>query len=88
MGLGITSVAAITVICYLVGTGVKATELDNKYIPLIVGTVGGVLGAVGLYTMPDYPAVDIMTAVAVGIVSGLAATGVNQITKQMSNKEE
>ncbi len=88
MDFGITSVAAITVICYLVGLGVKATGLDNKYIPVIVGFMGGVLGAVGLSTMADYPANDILTAVAVGIVSGLAATGVDQIGKQMSKKEE
>lgn len=33
--------------------------------------------------MPDYPAKDYITGVAVGIVSGLAATGVNQVFKQL-----
>ena len=37
MDFGIASVAAITVICYLVGQVVKATGLDNKYIPAICG---------------------------------------------------
>ena len=32
--------------------------------------------------MPDFPAPDALTAVAVGIVSGLAATGAHQIYKQ------
>ena len=77
--LGIASVAAITVICYLVGAGVKVTPLDSKYIPVIVGVVG----VVGYYFMPDFPATDIITAVAVGIVSGLAATGVDQVVKQL-----
>ena len=81
--MGLTSVAAITVICYLVGQGVKATETDNKWIPIIVGAVGGVLGVAGMYIMPDFPATDYLTAAAVGIVSGLAAVGVNQIGKQM-----
>ena len=81
--LGIASVAAITVICYLVGAGVKVTPLDSKYIPVIVGVAGGVLGVVGYYFMPDFPATDIITAVAVGIVSGLAATGVDQVVKQL-----
>ena len=81
--MGLTSVAAITVICYLVGQGVKATETDNKWIPIIVGAVGGVLGGAGMYIMPDFPAPDSLTAAAVGIVSGLAAVGVNQIGKQM-----
>lgn len=81
--MGITSVATITVICYLVGNAVKATDVDNKWIPIIVGTVGGVLGVAGMYIMPDFPATDYLTAIAVGIVSGLAAVGVNQIGKQL-----
>ena len=84
MDFGIASVAAITVICYLVAQGVKATSLDNKWLPVLCGVVGGVLGVVGMYVMPDYPAKDVVTSVAVGIVSGLAATGINQIYKQLS----
>lgn len=83
MSFGIASVVAITVICYLVGEGVKVSPLDSKYIPVIVGVVGGILGVVAyLIGMPDFPANDIITAIAVGIVSGLAATGANQIAKQ------
>lgn len=75
---------AIVVICYLVGLGVKTVDgVKDNYIPVIVGAVGGILGAVGMYVIPDFPATDIMTAIAVGIVSGLASTGVNQIYKQV-----
>ena len=83
MDFGIASVAGIVVICYLIGQIVKATGLDNKWIPCIVGIAGGILGAVGLYIMPDFPATEIITAIAVGIVSGLASTGVNQAVKQI-----
>lgn len=83
--LGIASVAVITVICYLIGQAVKATAIENKWIPIIVGASGGVLGVVGMMVMADFPATDYLTAIAVGIVSGLAAVGVNQIGKQMSN---
>lgn len=87
MDFGITSVVAITVITYLIGMGCKAWEkLDNKFIPAICGLVGAVLGVVGLHTMADFPAKDILSAVAVGIVSGLASTGANQIGKQLSGK--
>ena len=82
-GFGIASVAVITVICYLIGMAVKATAIENKWIPIIVGVSGGVLGVVGMLIMADFPATDYLTAVAVGIVSGLAATGVNQAIKQM-----
>ena len=86
MDFGVASVAAITVICYLIGLIVKASGLGNKYIPAIVGVCGGLLGAAGLYLgLPDYPATDPLTAVAVGIVSGLAATGLNQAAKQLKN---
>ena len=44
---------------------------------------GGLLGIPGMMFMPDFPATDYMTAVAIGIVSGLAATGVNQAMKQI-----
>ena len=85
MDLGFLPVAAITVICYLVAVAIKATPLDNKWIPVICGVFGGVLGVLGMKVMPEYPAADVITALAVGIVSGLSATGANQIVKQLKN---
>lgn len=84
MDFGIMGVAGITVIAYLIGLVVKATALDNKWIPIICGVVGAGLGIVGMVTMPDFPATDYISAAAVGIVSGLAATGANQVVKQMT----
>lgn len=84
--MGIAGVAAITVICYLAAELIKATALDNKWLPVICGVLGGVLGVAAMLIMPDYPANDYITAVAVGIVSGLAATGADQIAKQLSGK--
>ena len=84
MDFGIASVAAITVICYLAGLIAKALPLDDRYIPIVCGVCGAVLGVAGLYLgLPDFPANDPLTALAVGIVSGLAATGVNQAVKQL-----
>ena len=87
MEFGIASVAGITVICYLAAQAVKATNLDNNWLPVICGVLGGILGVVGLYWIPEYPAQDIITAIAVGIMSGLAATGVNQVYKQLSGEK-
>jgi len=86
MEFGIAGVAAITVICYLVGLSAKAfPACDDRYIPLICGVSGGILGVAALYTgMPELPVGDPLSACAVGIVSGLAATGVNQVYKQMN----
>lgn len=84
MDFGVVSVAAITVICYLLGLVVKALPMEDKYIPIACGVCGAVLGPVALYLgVADFPATDYLTAVAVGIVSGLAATGVNQVGKQL-----
>lgn len=84
--LGIAGVAAITIICFLAAEIVKATPLDNKWLPVFCGILGGALGIVGMNVMPEFPASDILTAVAVGIVSGLGATGAHQIYKQLSEK--
>ena len=83
--MGIAGVAGITVICYLVGVMIKATPWNNnKIIPVACGLTGAILGAVALATgMPEFPASDYITAVAVGIVSGLAATGADQAAKQL-----
>lgn len=83
--LGITGVAAITVICLLIGQGVKVSPLNSAYIPIICGVAGGILGVAAMFIMPDFPATDYITAAAVGIVSGLAATGINQAVKQMGS---
>lgn len=87
MEFGMATVAAITVICYLVGLLVKASPWNNdKYIPIACGAAGCVLGIAALYLgVPDFPAGDPMTAAAVGIVSGLAATGLNQMARQISH---
>ena len=86
---GMATVVVITIICYLVGEAVKLfPAIKNNFIPVICGFVGGVLGPVALHVVPDFPAGDMLTAVAVGIVSGFAATGVHQVYKQVYPKED
>lgn len=89
MDFGTASVAAITVIAYLIGIGCKAAAaVKDEWIPVICGCAGAVLGVAGMYVMPDFPANDVINALAVGIVSGLAATGANQIYKQMKKPDQ
>ena len=85
--LGIAAIPVITVIVFLIAEGVKATPLDNKWIPVICGFTGGILGVVAYLTMAEFPATDYLTAIAVGIVSGFAATGVHQVYKQLTKDE-
>ena len=80
---------AIVVICYLVGIGFKTVGNDktDKFIPLVCGIVGAILGLVMFLTIPNFiPADNWAVAIAVGIVSGLSATGANQIYKQLKEK--
>ena len=83
----IATVACITVICYLIGIGCKQIGKIDKWIPTIVGVCGAILGVVGMYTIPDFPAKDILNALAVGIASGLASTGANQVIKQLKQEQ-
>ena len=80
---GIAGVTGVTVICYLIGLGARLSPLDNKWIPLLCGLAGGVLGLLCLRLMPGFPAENLIDAAAVGIASGLAATGLDQLGKQL-----
>ena len=86
---GLATVTSIVVICYLVGEGAKLlTFVKNNAIPVICGVVGGILGVIGMFSIPEFPATDYLSAIAVGIVSGLSATGIHQIFKQLTSKNE
>lgn len=82
----VPTVVAIIVITYLIGYASKQIpQVKDNIIPIVVGVAGGILGVVGMFVIPSYPADNILDAIAVGIVSGMASTGVNQIYKQIKN---
>ena len=83
--LGLASVSGITVICYLVAEIVKQTPLPNKWLPSICGLLGGLLGIAGLFLVRHPPAAAGLPAAAVGLSRGLAATGANQLGRQLKN---
>lgn len=75
----------ITVVCYLIGMLCKAVEFfKDEWIPVVMGIFGGIFGIAAWLTTPAFPADSWLSALAVGIVSGLAATGTNQIFKQLT----
>ena len=88
MNVELVSVASITVLCYLMAQALKASPLDSKWLPILCGLVGGILGLWGMLVSPAFPAEDCLSAIAVGVVSGLAATGANQVYKQLSSGGE
>jgi hypothetical protein len=83
MDLGFVSVPSILIICYLTGMIVKMSPISSKFIPPICGVLGGILGAVALFCVPEVIGSDPLMAVAIGIASGLAATGANEVGVQL-----
>lgn len=88
--LGITGIPAIVVICYLIGMGLKAWDVwDDRKIPVVMGLFGLTLGLAAYIWWPvSIPANEPVMAAAIGIVSGLTATGINQIYKQAKKEDE
>ncbi len=86
----------VPVIVAVVYTGIallkKATgssEKVQRFMPLIAAGFGIVLGIIAFYALPQaMPATDVFTAILVGGASGLAATGANQIVKQLIKFKE
>lgn len=94
----IASVPAITSAVYgiiqLYKTVIKGNEKLTQIIPILAVILGAVIGIVLYYVTESFlPAENIITAILIGGASGLAATGGNQIFKQLSkdkteNKQE
>lgn len=78
--------ATIVVVCVFVGIWLKQAFKDDEKrladIPWILGLVGAALGVVGTFVLADLQGLDVLTAVAQGIVSGLAAGGAYQVVHQ------
>lgn len=80
-------IPTLTVICYL---SVELFKLfvKKKYLPVISGSTGAILGVIAYHVTPTLiDNTNILTAISIGIVSGLAATGSNQIIKQLKKGE-
>lgn len=92
MDFGFTAIPAITALCYLAAEVFKilipsATEQQaddaKRIIPTLCGVLGAVLGVFCYMLWPEFIAAENpLVAAAIGLVSGFAATGVNQIFKQ------
>ena len=81
---------ALVGVIYLVGAVLKAinNETLDRFIPVICGFCGGVLAIIVYKTIPGYlPADNWLIALYIGIGSGLASVGVNQIYKQFTKEE-
>jgi len=88
----VSEIPIITAIVYSLLAAYKASVSSPaliKVIPLIAALLGAGLGIVSWFAAPDtHSAGDIFQALYHGIASGLAATGIHQVFKQLATKPE
>ena len=81
-------IPGIVVISYMI-TEIFKTFIKKRYLPIVAGITGCGLGIVSyLLKISIMPAEDIITAAAIGIISGLAATGSNEVIKRIKKEGE
>ena len=81
-------IPAIVVISYMI-TEIFKLIVNKKYLPIVAGISGGIVGVLSFLIQIDImPATNIISALAIGIISGLASTGANQIIKQLKGKDD
>ena len=88
MDFGFVTVPSIVVICYFTGMIMKVLPINSRFIPIICGILGGVLGVVAMLVIPNILDSDLLSAIAIGIGSGLAATGAHQIGVQLREDQK
>ena len=85
--MDLISIPTIMVISYLI-TEIFKLFSKKKYLPVVAGVSGLILGIISFYLVPELIGnTNLLTSIAIGIVSGLAATGSNQILKQIRKEE-
>jgi len=83
-------IPAVALVLYCVAELLKVTVLktdsQRTVIPVVCALLGAVICGVLYLVQPGLiPGDDILTAIAEGIVSGLTATGANQVYRQIKN---
>lgn len=89
----VASVPVITAVVYgaMAGYKVIVNGRENliRLIPVIAAALGVLLGVLAFYAAGEViPADNLLTAILIGGASGLAATGGNQIFKQLAKDKE
>ena len=83
------AIPVIVVICYVVISAIKTTKIDGRWFPLISCALGMLLACAAFYILPEFVGTSSLAAALIsGAVSGLAATGTNQVFKQLMKAAE
>jgi len=61
------------------------SEKFKRLIPLLAAFLGVIIGIISFYLVPSIiPTDNVVVAIVLGGASGLSATGVNQVLKQLT----
>ena len=79
-------------VLYLIGIGVKKSEVKDKFIPLLLGTVAVILSGLYVFATSEITgAKEIIMAIFVALTQGILTAGArvyfNQLYKQSQNKK-
>jgi|AGTN01.2.fsa_nt_gi hypothetical protein len=82
----------VTAVYWIMNTYKVITKEQEKYmrwIPVLALATGIIMGVLCFYASPDLmPTDNVAMAIMIGGSSGLAATGTNQVFKQLSKEPE
>ena len=79
----------IVILCYFIAEGYKIIFKKKyyKYIPIVVGIVGGLIAVLMKVLYKDvFSTSNIFEIISFGVLSGLASTGTNELIKQILGK--
>lgn len=86
--MNFVTIPIIVVACYGLIELIKKTPLESKWYPVLSGAIGSVLAVLLYFIAPEIVGMSSPWAALVGgLASGLAATGTNQVFKQLMNGE-
>ena len=72
-----------TLVCYFIIAAIRLTKIPNEWLPLISGSIGLTFSTIIYFACPTImPDISIIDMLIYGFISGLAATGGNQVLKQ------
>lgn len=86
------TVPVITSIVYAIIDIIKTATSNNekllKFVPLIACVLGIICGIISFYCVPGVlDTTNVFVAIVIGAASGLAATGTNQVIKQLTKTD-
>ena len=86
--MNFVTIPIIVVACYGLVELIKKTPLESKWYPVVSGAIGSVLAVILYLIAPEIVGMTSpWSALVGGLASGLAATGTNQVFKQLMNGE-